>query len=317
MSEVPEVSSPDPAPGDPPAGPGRRPILLAALGVAVLLVVVLVAIAVTGDDDDDDVSTGPVAEAVPFWGTTWRIVTITKGGDDATPDLPEGKDLLDASEEGRISFTGCNGGSGAASLDGAELVVDEMMQTQMACMDDDGQVLMDHDAFMVEFLRGRPTVAIEGDRLVLTGADATITLEAVGDASSATSTTAASADPDAPVSTEAGPWGSTWTITAISSGGNAVDVVDTPSGDAPVIDLTSEGTVSYTGCNGGRGEANYGAGKLAVGPIMSTKKACEDAGLMAQDDFLSSLLTSVPEVSIEGDTLTLTADQDQVVATRG
>ena len=44
--------------------------------------------------------------------------------------------------------------------------------------------------------------------------------------------------------------------------------------------------------------------------------ACEDTALMSQDEFISSLLAAVPEVSVEGDTLTLTDDQDQLVATR-
>lgn len=315
MSEVPEVPSSDPVAGG-PEGAGRRPILLAALGVAVLLIVVLVVVAVSGgDDDDDDVSTGgPAAEATPFWGTTWQIVSVTEGGEDTTPDLPEGKDLLDATAEGRIAFTGCNGGSGEATLDGDQLVVGDMIQTQMACED---QALMDHDAFMVAFLGADPTVAIEGDRLTLTGEDATIVLEALAGGSASSTTTEASGDPDAPVSSDGELWGSTWTITTIVDDGADVDVVPAQaSGEAPEIDLTAEGTISFTGCNGGRAQANYGAGQLVVGPIMSTKMACDDAALMAQDEFLSSLLASVPKVALEGDTLTLASDQDQVVATR-
>lgn len=317
MSEVPEVPSSAPTPGAGSPGPDRRPLLLAALGVAVLLIVVLVVVAVTGGDDDaDDVSSSGTEDAASFWGTTWRIVTITEGGKDTTPDLPEGKDLLDASSEGRISFTGCNGASGGASLEGDKLVVEDMMQTQMACADEDGQVLMDHDAFMVAFLAADPTVAIDGDQLTLAGGDTTITLEAVA-SGSGSSTTAAGGDPDEPVSSEPAFWGSTWTITRIVDDGEEAPVVDAQvSGSAPEIDTTSEGTISFTGCNGGRGEANYGAGQLAVGPLMSTKMACEDAALMAQDEFIASLLGGVPKVSIEGDVLILTDDQDQLVATR-
>jgi heat shock protein HslJ len=313
MSEVPS-SEVVPEAGAP--APNRRPVLLAALGVAVLLIVVLVVVAVTGGDDEDDVSSGGGETATSFWGTTWRIVTITEDGKDTTPDLPEGKDLLDASTEGRISFTGCNGASGGASLEGDELVVEDMMQTQMACTDPDGQVLMDHDAFMVAFLGAGPTVSIEGDQLTLTGKDATLTLEAVASGSGST-TTVAAGDPDEPVSSEPAFWGSTWTITRIVDDGEEVPVVDAQaSGGAPEIDTTAEGTISFTGCNGGRGEANYGAGQLVVGPIMSSKMACENTALMSQDEFISSLLAAVPQVTVEGDTLTLTDDQDQLVATR-
>ena len=317
MSEVPDVvPSSDAEPGAGSSGSSRRPVLLAALAVAVLLIVVIVVVAVTGDDDGDEVSSGGgTEEDASFWGTTWRIVTITEDGKDTTPDLPEGKDLLDASTDGRISFTGCNGASGGASLEGDELVVEDMMQTQMACTDDEGQVLMDHDAFMVAFLAGGPTVSIEGDQLTLTGADATIVLEPV--AAGSGSTTTATGDPDTPVTSEPAFWGSTWTITRIVDDGEEVEVVDAQaSGAAPEIDTTAEGSISFTGCNGGRGEANYGAGQLAVGPLMSTKMACEDTALMAQDEFIASLLGSVPKVSIEGDTLVLTDEEDQLVATR-
>ena len=318
MSEVPEVpavGSPDTEPGTESSGASRRPVLLAALAVAVLLIGVLVVVAVTGDDDDE-VTSGGTEEATPFWGTTWRIVSITEDGEDITPDLPEGKDLLDASKEGRIAFAGCNAASGGASLTGGKLVVEDMMQTQMACMDDDGQVLMDHDAFMVAFLGDAPAVAIDGDQLTLTGADATIVLEPAP-TGSGSSTTVAGGDPDTPVSSGPAFWGSTWTITRIVDDGEPVDVVDAQaSGTAPEIDTTSEGTISFTGCNGGRGEANYGAGKLSVGPLASTKMACEDTALMAQDEFIASLLGSVPTVSVEGDTLILTDEQDQLVAER-
>lgn len=319
MSEVPASPSTDAEPGAGSSGSDRRPLLLAALGVAVLLIVVLVAIAVTGGDDDDDAddvsSSGETVEDAPFWGTTWRIVSITEDGEDTTPELPEGKDLLDTATEGRISFTGCNGGSGGAYTEGDKLVVEEMMQTQMACMDDEGQVLMDHDAFMVTFLRGEPTFAIAGDELTLTGTDATIVLEAVAAAAEPDPTD--SGDPDTPVSSEAGLWGSTWTIMRIVDDGEPVDVVEAQAtGEAPEIDTTAEGTISFTGCNGGRGEANYGEGKLAVGPLMSTKMACEDAALMAQDEFIAALLGSVPSVAVEGDVLVLTDDQDQLVAER-
>jgi heat shock protein HslJ len=318
MSEVPDVSSTAAETGTGSEPGGRRPVLLAALGVALLVIVGLLVWAVAGGDDDgDDVSSGGTEDATALWGTTWRILTITEGGQDTTPDLPAGKDLLDASTEDQISFTGCNGGSGGASLEGDVLVVDDMMQTQMACADEDGQILMDHDTFMVGFLTARPTVAIDGDQLTLTTDDATVTLEAISSGSGAGGSTTVAGDPDEPVSSEPAFWGSTWTITRLVDDGTELDVVDAQaSGTAPELDTTAEGTISFTGCNGGRGEANYGAGKLAVGPLASTKMACEDAALMTQDEFISSLLTAVPSVSVEGDTLILTVDQDQLVATR-
>ena len=51
---------------------------------------------------------------------------------------------------------------------------------------------------------------------------------------------------------------------------------------------------------------------LVVAEIASTRMACEPATLMDQDTWLSSLLTSDPTVTLDGDTLTLTEGQSSI-----
>jgi len=80
-------------------------------------------------------------------------------------------------------------------------------------------------------------------------------------------------------------------------------------------DLVAGSTVTLTfedgrisanaGCNTMNGSATWDGGTLDVAePMASTMMACED-DLAAQDQWLSSFLTSSPALEVEGDTLTL------------
>jgi heat shock protein HslJ len=59
------------------------------------------------------------------------------------------------------------------------------------------------------------------------------------------------------------------------------------------------------GCNGMSGPWRMEAGRLVVGPLISTRKFCE--GLMQQEAAVSALLSGSPAVNLSGDTLTLTS----------
>ncbi len=59
------------------------------------------------------------------------------------------------------------------------------------------------------------------------------------------------------------------------------------------------------GCNTQSGGYTITDGTLDVGVMASTMMACEEA-LMDQDKWLSEFLTGSPEISLDGDTLTLT-----------
>src|SRR5215207_9987164 len=67
-------------------------------------------------------------------------------------------------------------------------------------------------------------------------------------------------------------------------------------------DLTAQG-----GCNTLGGTWSVEGDVLVVPPMMSTAMACEPSALMDQDTWLNAVLTSKPSVSVDGDTLTITA----------
>ena len=69
------------------------------------------------------------------------------------------------------------------------------------------------------------------------------------------------------------------------------------------------------GCNQLSGTWSLDDDVLMVGQMASTMMACEPAALMDQDTWLSSFLTSEPVVSLEGETLTLTAGTSSMTLT--
>lgn len=66
-----------------------------------------------------------------------------------------------------------------------------------------------------------------------------------------------------------------------------------------------DGQVSANaGCNTIFGAAQWDGGTLEAEQLASTLMACDDA-LMAQDEWLTALLTSSPTLSVDGTTLTI------------
>ncbi len=194
-----------PAELDPPA---RSPEPVAwnrrrstATAVAAVLVVGMFGIWFAVGHNDETVSTG--AGGVPssaLWGHRWQAGSIDEGGKERKLVGPAGGQLiLDATREGRISFNGCNGGSGSGRLEGDHLVMEPITSTDMACVDADGAALMDQDAWMSTFLTSKPRVQIDGRHLTLSTADVTMELIDLG---KGTSTSTIPGDPNDPVSND-------------------------------------------------------------------------------------------------------------------
>ena len=85
--------------------------------------------------------------------------------------------------------------------------------------------------------------------------------------------------------------------------------------DGSQIQLTFDGTTiaAAGGCNQISSSWSLDGGVLVVAQPAMTMMACEPAALMDQDTWLTALLTSKPTVSVDGDTLTITATDGTVV----
>ena len=101
----------------------------------------------------------PAADAPSLAGTSWRFTSIDGAAPVGERATLEFGDRLTAN-------AGCNGLSGTWKLEGAKLVAGPLMATRMFC---EGK--MDQEAAVSPVLSGNPTVALEGNRLTLTGGD--------------------------------------------------------------------------------------------------------------------------------------------------
>ncbi len=177
-----------------------------SLGVAValLLMVGLLAAWYVAGRHAGEVSTGasggtPRAAATAFWGHRWQLETRSDRSHEASTFAGlDGRYVLDTTRPGRVSFTGCNGGSGSASSKGLRLVVGDIFMTEMACADADGEALMAFDSWMSTFLSSGPTISVDGNRLTLTTNASRAVFRGLGPAAPTSSTTPGS--PDEPVS---------------------------------------------------------------------------------------------------------------------
>lgn len=106
----------------------------------------------------------------PLAGRTFLLSGST--GIDALQAAPLRLEFSD----GNVGVSGgCNLIGGAYELDGDTLIVETMMQTEMACE----EPRMVQDAAIIEFLQARPVIAVQGAVLTLSEGTRTTTWDAV------------------------------------------------------------------------------------------------------------------------------------------
>jgi heat shock protein HslJ len=213
-----------------------------------------------------------------------------------------GHDLV-AGSEIRLTFDGdnlgasggCNQLGGTWSIDGDVLVVPpDMIMTEMACE----PALMEQDSWLASFLSSRPTVALDGDALTLSGGDGTITLldrEVV--------------DPDRPLV------GTKWSVEGVVT---ADAVSSVPAGvRVPTLEFDAGRVLVFAGCNTGSGEYEATDQDVVFGPIAITRMACDEASMQVEAHVLA-VLQGTASYDIEADVLTLTnGDTGLVVRAAG
>jgi heat shock protein HslJ len=205
----------------------------------------------------------PTPRVSPLANTDWTLSTM------AGRQLPSGSNvtllfgLVNAS-----GFSGCNQYNvGYATLD-TGLLFGAVTRTNKTC----GTTIDDLEASYYESLSSVTHWAIAGDTLTMT---------------KATAETILTYTRMAPDSVE-GPW----TITHYNNGSGAVTSM--PSGVSATVTFNGDGTVTgFGGCNNFNGGYSTGAlGTIAIGPLMSTMKACGDPADTTERQILTALQTA-------------------------
>ncbi|MEZ5183498.1 MAG: META domain-containing protein [Acidimicrobiales bacterium] len=214
----------------------------------------------------------------------------------------EGYDLVADSairlsfDEGRLGVNaGCNQSTGAFTLDDGTLAWDgPAAATQMACPDD----LMAQDAWLAGLIEQGMAATLDADELTLRSGSVTIVLS--------------DAEPEAaPVV------GTMWTLESIVDGESVSSV---PADvEPPTLLVADDGTAAvFAGCNRGSGAFALAADETAaqVGPIATTKMACEGGGSEVEASVLGVLDGEVA-LAVEGDQLTITTGDSGLVYRAG
>ena len=153
--------------------------------------------------------------------------------------------------------------------------------TEMACE----PALMEQDSWLAGFLTARPTVAVDGDTLTLSGGDASITF-----------VDREVADPDRPLE------GTEWTLDSLVT----TDAVSSVATQRPPTLRFENGKVAVvTGCNSGSGTYEVAEQEITFGPIATTRMACDEASMEVEAHVLG-VLQGTATYEIEADLLTLT-----------
>jgi heat shock protein HslJ len=217
-----------------------------------LLVVPLAAItmlAACGSDGSSSATTNPTETTVP--ASTADLSTLDGRVFVSTEvvgyDLVKGTKIKLAFSKGTLAASGgCNAMSGPYTIKGDTLIAPTMASTMMAC----DQALMDQDTWLSGVLSGKPTLALEGDTLTITGSGSTITL----------------------VEQAATPLeGTRWEVTGLVAN-QAISTI--PIGTQASLTITDGTAAVETGCNTGSAKVTITDTTITFGPLALTRKAC-------------------------------------------
>jgi len=213
--------------------------------------------------------------ASPLEGTTWRLTELPGAQSAALGQLS--RPVTVRFESGQLTgFGGCNNFAGSYALEGDSLTVGPVATTQMACADPGSSVEQAFHAAMSGTLR----YAVDGDEL---------------SAKTATGATLRFQRQQPPKLS-----GVDWKVTSFNNNRHAVVGV---IGEAPVTMSFEDGRVSGSaGCNDFHGTYATEGGQIKVGPLATTRRACDEP-LMTQEREFRAALASAVTWSIDGNVL--------------
>ncbi|MEH1128807.1 META domain-containing protein [Micromonospora sp. CPCC 206061] len=185
------------------------------------------------------------------WQRTFRSVSVTENGQPRA--LVPGTRIRIAFPDGKVDAgAGCGQISGAATMNGAQLVVSGVNLLRNSCTDDAGFA---QDIWLAAFLDRDPTVKLRGHRLVLTDGRIRLTLTDSPDVAQ-----------DPPLI------GTYWVLEAVVVNGVTTAPLPFPQ---PYLVFNANGTlVAFAGCNWVSGSAVFHDGGAVLGEAGITKRGC-------------------------------------------
>ncbi|HSL77192.1 MAG TPA: META domain-containing protein [Candidatus Limnocylindrales bacterium] len=214
----------------------------------------------------------PTPSAPALAGTAWTVTSV--GGTDT---LAAARPTMAFGVDGRIQGSGsCNGYGGPYRLDGDVIEIGELASTLMLCQD--AAIGVQETAFMGA-LRGAQVWSIDDGGELHLGGVSEIVARPVG------------AEPSA---SGAGGIVGAWDLVELGRTADFAHLV-------PTIEFTADGSVSgFAACNTFRGTYTTDGSTLSVGPLATTKMACERPASAVEAEYLTAL-DAVTGWAIESD----------------
>jgi heat shock protein HslJ len=209
---------------------------------------------------------------------------VTDGGADK-PLVPNTRIRLNFQDGQLGASVGCNMMSGSYAIVDGKLVADgPWAMTEMGC----DPARHAQDDWLGEFLGSSPTVTLNGNDLVLTSGEVTITL-----------LDSEVAEPDQPLT------GTLWTLTSFITG-DAVSSV--PAGAVATILFNEDGTVEiHPGCNSGGGNFTVLDETISFSDLVTTDMACQGPAMDVEAAVVQVLSADAITWAIDSGSLTLMA----------
>lgn len=238
------------------------------IAVAILLAVIVVACSGASS------ASGPTGQTLD--GRTFLSTTVDGQA------LVAGTRMRITFRTGTVSVNaGCNAFGGPYRINGNDLVVGQIVTTDMGCAAD----RMAQDQWIAALLGGA-AFSLDGNTLTLTRGGIRVTL-----------LDRVVADPDQPLI------GTHWVVDGLMSGGTASSV---PTGTNATLVFSNSNVVVATGCNGGTATATVTGASITFGDLVLTRQACLGDAVALQDAMVAVLRGTV-SYSIQAGSLTIQA----------
>lgn len=235
------------------------------------------------------------AQSTVLAGTSW-IVTGYNNGKQAVVSVMAGTELTaNFGADGKLTGSaGCNNYTAGYQTEGPKISIGPVATTRKACE----PPVMDQEQQYLAALQSTAAYRIDGTKLELRTADGAL----------------AASFQKAPAGADALP-GSAWIVMAYNNGKQAV--VSTMAGTDLTANFGADGMLGgNSGCNEYSAPYQIDGDKITIGPANSTRKACEQAVMDQETQYLAAL-QSAATYRIDGSKLEMRTADGALAATFG
>ncbi len=210
-------------------------------------------------------------------GVTWRLSSFLSGTTSTT--VPSGVAVDARFEGGKVAGSGgCNRYTGPATVTGSTIKIGPLASTQMACVGPASDV---ETAYLADLAKAASFTATADALTLYDASGAQILVFAAG--------------PDNALEGE-------WTVTGYNNGRGAL--TSPVSGTTLTATFLADTVAGSAGCNDYNGSYKLDGDKVTIGPLATTRKACDQAIMDQETEFLTALQTP-STVEQSGATVTL------------